>query len=248
VRLAFVSWGEDRIRAARTMLGLSPATALGHWLIATVLIARGAFDAALDVLRDGCTAQDEESAGRGTFPAVGLYLLRGLVLAAQQRLDEAVDALTRELSGIDKGQMYARECVANTWYALGAIHLRRRQRDAAEDAFANALRVAPAHVFTLAALGRLPSVPSFTIHPSTPLGAGDSRFTIDLDRQLAGAIALARAGRHGEAAQTYRMAIEGLPSTMQSAGWLLPVEPLLDPMSRRDIWGDVLAIVRRRAL
>jgi len=31
------------------------------------------------------------------------------------------------------------------------------------------------------------------------------------------------------------------------AGWLLPVEPLLNPLAHREIWAGTLALVRLRA-
>jgi DNA-binding winged helix-turn-helix (wHTH) protein len=249
LRLAYVSWGEERIRAARTVLTLCPGLALAHWLIATVLIARGAFDAALASLHDGCRAQDAWARG-SSFPAVGLHLLRGLVLAARQRLDEAANELTRELSSVadglgrrspaeagrmrgEGGQLYARECAANTWYALGAIRLRQRRHDDAEAAFASALDVAPGHLFAASALGR--SIPS--------VGNDDPRA---LDAALAGAVRLTRAGQHCEAAKAYRDAVVGSP--LPNAGWILPVEPLIDPGSRPDIWADTLALVHHRAV
>jgi DNA-binding winged helix-turn-helix (wHTH) protein/Flp pilus assembly protein TadD len=233
LRLAFVSWGEHRIRAARTMLEWGPGVALGHWLIATVLIARGAFDAALRVLQEGCAAQDAQPATLDSFPAVGLHLLRGLVLGAQQRVDAAIDALNRELSGVDPDLVYGRECAANTWYALGAMHRRQGRHADAEQAFAQALRVAPAHVFALAVLGR-------------PLPDRDTRDPRILEARLARATALAAAGRHADAAESYRLTV--VNATHPLAGWMLPVDPVLDPASHPDVWVPALAVVRTRAL
>ena len=82
LRLAFVSWGEERLRAARRALSLCPDLALAHWFAATVFVARETFDRALDELRQGCAAQDRQSRETSRFPAVGLHLLHGLVLAA----------------------------------------------------------------------------------------------------------------------------------------------------------------------
>src|SRR5205085_444677 len=84
---------------------------------------------------------------------------------------------------------------------------------AARGAFVSALKIAPAHVFALAALGR-----------SFPSAATDPRRA--LDAALARAAGLARAGQHREAARVYRDAVAGSPAPF--AGWLLPVEPLID--------------------
>jgi tetratricopeptide (TPR) repeat protein len=252
LRLAYVSWGEERIRAARELLRLCPGLALAHWLIATVLIARGAFEAALFVLQEGCRAQDTQSATADSFPAVGLHLLRGLVLGAQDRLDRAAQEFTHELTFVEGGQLYARECAANTWYALGAIRLRQKCREEAEHAFCNALDVAPGHPFAAAALGPpFAEASAFAKAPADKTGGKpvptledrDPRF---VDAAIASAVGLVRAGRHADAAQAYREAV--LKSTLPSAGWILPVEPLINPASHPDVWADTLAIVRQRAI
>ena len=86
LRLGYVSWG-DALLAARCVLTLGSGLALAHWLRATVFIARGVFDPALEELRAGCAGQDSQIKAAG-FLAVGLHLLHGLVLSAQGRLDE----------------------------------------------------------------------------------------------------------------------------------------------------------------
>ena len=227
LRLAYVSWGDERLRAARRVLAMNPGLALAHWLAATVFIARSAFSAAADQLRLGCAAQDTQ-AKRSGLPAVGLHLLDGLVHAAHGRLDEAEAALTRELSFADSGQLYARECAANTWYALGAVRLRQQKRVEAAEAFTRALTIVPTHVSASAGLrGKLPSS-----------AAG-------IDAAVGHSIVLARANRHGEAARVYAEAIAQAPPG--PAGWLLPVEPLLNPLAHGEMWAETLALVRLRA-
>jgi DNA-binding winged helix-turn-helix (wHTH) protein len=122
---ARVSWGGDRLRAAARALTMGAGTALPHWLRGTVLIARGTFPAAFEEVRLGCAAQDAQIKGVG-FPAVGLHLQHALLLGAHGLLDEAVAALQRELTWANSGQVYARECAANTCYTLGAIYWRSR--------------------------------------------------------------------------------------------------------------------------
>jgi DNA-binding winged helix-turn-helix (wHTH) protein len=241
LRAAYVTWGEERLDAAQRILALRPGLALAHWLRTTVFIARGAFDAALDELQLGCTAQDAQVKGSG-FPAVGLHLLHGLVLAALDRLEEAAAALTRELSWADSGQLYARECASNTWYALGAIRLRQRKRADAEAAFTRALTIAPGHIPATAALrGEVPSRPPEAGHDGPPKGG---HYGAEMATATGHAIVLARGNRHADAARIY---CDALVKTSGSAGWQLPVEPLINPLAHRDVWTEALAIVRARA-
>jgi tetratricopeptide (TPR) repeat protein len=171
------------------------------------------------------------------FPAVGLHLMHAMLLASQNRLDEADAALTRELKSAESKQIYARECEANTCYTRGAIALRRGNRGAAESAFTRALTIAPAHVAAAAILKG--TVPAENAAQRTYHG----RF---MDRALAQAIVLERGGRHADAARVCREALVKAPPG--SAGWWLPVEPMLNPLGRPDVWGEVLALLRSRAL
>lgn len=224
----YVTWGEQRLRATRDVLARCADLALAYWLQATVLIARGPSGTALDVVRVGCAAQDRQTPGAG-LPGVGLHLLHGLLLAADDRLDQAEAELRRELPWADSGQVYARECAANTWYALGAVHVRQHRRQEADLAFTRALAIAPRHVSATAAFrGEVP--PRLTA----------------VDSALGQAIILARSNRHADAARVYRDAIAGAPPGC--AGWQLPVEPLINPLAHREHWDDVLGIIRRRAI
>jgi tetratricopeptide (TPR) repeat protein len=227
-----VSWGEVRLRAARRVLTLCPGLALAHYLMATVFVARQAFETTLELLREGCAAQDAQSTSTCGYPGVALHLHRGRVLAVMGDVDAAIDALTRELDTRPRGQIYARECVANTWYALGALHQRQGRRDAATAAFKASLRVVPGHLCAAAALGTAPS-PSRRQDPHT------------IDVAVAQAIGLARAGRHRDAAHLCAEALTQAPPGC--AGWLLPAEPTLNPTARPDIWAPTLAILRNRA-
>ena len=56
LRLAAVSWGEARLRAARRTLALLPGCPLAHWLAATVHVARQAPDEAERELGEGARA------------------------------------------------------------------------------------------------------------------------------------------------------------------------------------------------
>jgi DNA-binding winged helix-turn-helix (wHTH) protein len=227
LREAYVTWGERRLHAAGRLLRLCPGLAVGHWFRTTVFVARSAFDPALEELRCGCAAQDAQTKGAG-FPAVGLHLLHGLLLATHGRLDEATAALKRELLWADSGQLYARACAANTWYALGALCRRQRKQREAEAAFTRALTIAPLHVSATAAL-----------RGEVPTTAGP------MEMAIGEAIMLVHRERHADAARVYREAVARAPRG--SAGSLLPVEPTLNPHARREVWADALAMIRARA-
>jgi tetratricopeptide (TPR) repeat protein len=233
ILLGYASWGDDRIDAAQWVLSRSPGLALAYWLHATVLIARGALEAALTVIVAGCAAQDKQPIDSSVYSAVGLHLLHGLVLAALGRMDEAIEAFNRELRTPDRGQIYSRQCLANTWYALGAVQRRRGDIRAANMAFERALHIAPGHLICMAALGR----PIPDLHPTDPRC---------VDAGVAGAVFQARAGRHAAARNAYRALL--CSPHVANAGWMLPVEPILDATARPDIWSDLLTIVQQRAI
>ena len=226
-RCVYVGWGELRLHAARRVQAILPGFPMAHWGAATVFIGREAFPLAFHEVQLGCAAQDAPP--RGTcFQAVGLHLLHGLLLAAHGRPDEAIAELERELASADCGQIFAKECAANTLYAIGAIRLRQQRRIEADAAFARALDIAPRHPSASAALrGVLPD-------GCKPIDAAVNR-----------AIILARANRHAEAAKVYLEAV--LKEPPGHAGWLLAVEPFLNPLAHGEIWAETRALIRLRA-
>ncbi len=236
LRLASVSWGDERLRAAHRVRKLCPGLALADWFTATVFVGRQAFDAALEALRAGCAAQDGQRKETGRFHTVGLHLLHGLVLGAQCALDEASEELALELSLADENHIYTRECCANTWYAIGALRLGLRRRDEAESAFSQALTHVPGHAPATAALAVL-STPSAE-HLARPQGT-------TVDAAAGRAVLLALQGKHAEAARVCGEALAR--SDPGSAGWLLPVDPLLQVTAHHEAWAQTLALLRERA-
>ena len=236
LRLACVSWGEERLLAARRVLTLCPELAFAHWFVATVFVARQAFDSAIRHLRAGCAAQDAQRTETGRFHAVGLHLLRGLVLAAQGADDEALEKFAGELAAEEKRHLYARECGATTWYAIGAVQLRQGRRQEAEAAFHEALLRVPGH--GLASVG-LAAISSSSQTPARSDGAN----TVDAAMVKAAVVALD--GRHHDAAALWGDAL--VQAEPGSAGWLLPVDPLLHVTAHPEAWAQALATLRHRA-
>jgi hypothetical protein len=197
-----------------------------------VLIARGALPAALAEVEAGCAAQDKQTRTDDDYAASGLHQLRGLVLGALGREDDAMRAFACELAIPDRGQLYYRETAARTSYARGALHLRWREFTEATHAFRQALAIAPGYFFARAALG----LPLPTLAPNDPRAT---------DVGFAAAVALVRAGRHPDGAKVYTDALVAASSL--NSGWDLPIEPILQPALRPDIWDEALTIVARRA-
>ncbi len=122
-----------------------------------MFVAHQAFETALEMLEEGCAAQDAQATSTSGYPGVGLHLHRARVLAVMGDTEHAIDELTRELDAPHNGHVYTRDCNANTWYALGALRHRQGRRSDATAAFNQALMVLPGHWSTTAALGGDPS-------------------------------------------------------------------------------------------
>jgi DNA-binding winged helix-turn-helix (wHTH) protein len=236
-RLAYVGWGEERLRAAHRTLALLPGFALAQWLIATVHVARQAFDEAERALDIGIADQSRDAPGPSKFSAIALHWLRGLLHFARAESTAALVAFERELALEGGGHLYGRECGANTWYAIGALQWHRGDRVAATAAFRQAVARVERH--PLARLGLV------------ALGAGNEGSTAavqppaTVDGAIGRAVGLVLAGRDGEAATLVDQALIAAP--VGNAGWLLPVEPLLHVSAHSAIWVPVLARLRTRA-
>ncbi|MEO8071467.1 MAG: winged helix-turn-helix domain-containing protein [Acidobacteriota bacterium] len=243
LRLAYGSWGEQRLRAARRTLALFPGCALAHCLAATVYVARGGLEKAEQELDAGIAALQGEARTDGTrpthegpprrFSAVALHWLKGLLCLARGADDEAMEAFGRELTLEGRGHLYARECCANTWCAIGAVYLGRDDRPTARAAFEQATRRVPRHPMAHAGLAMLAPRRQSDDVPVAPVSA---------DVAMARAALLVAAGDAPGAAHLVNLALASAPAG--NAGWLVSIEPLLGVQRARDAWRDVLARVR----
>ena len=238
VRLGYVGWGAERVRAAQRTLQTCPGLAIALWLHVTVLIARAAFPEALMLLDEGCAAQDLQPRS-APFKAVGLHLQHALVFGAIGNVDRAFAELARELELADDNHVYGRECRANTWYTTGALRLRLGQFDAAIAAFHEALACIAGH--RLATVGL--TFAAAALHDVTP--AADIKVG-SFDDVMCTAAALALTGRHADASVLVRRALLKAPPGF--ACWQLPVDPLINVSSRPAEWAETLSVLRNRAL
>lgn len=244
-RLSYVSWGDERLRAAHQTLTLLPGFPLAHWLAATVHVARQALGEAERELVAGLAPQVDRPIGGARFSAVALHWLLGLLYLARGDEARALEEFERELSDANAGQLYARECAANTWYAIGALRLRQDRRVDAAAAFARAIERVAAH--PMAQLGLVASG-SFAPIPPPPLETGSGqpgRRPSAVDAAMLRAAQLVLADAHAEAARLFDEALAG--AAAGNAAWLLPIEPLLQVTAHPDIWARALARVRNRA-
>jgi DNA-binding winged helix-turn-helix (wHTH) protein/Flp pilus assembly protein TadD len=246
-RLAYVTWGEERLRAARRALALLPGFGLAHWLAATVHVARQAFDEAERELVVGTAAQDQ-GASDGRFGSVGLHLLLGLLLFTRGDEAGAVRELRRELEFEQTGHIYAREACANSWSALGAMHLGGGDTVQAVADFQQALERVPNHSLALAAVATLSGGDAGRA-ASTRLEQRLALFEaygLSFDAAMTRGASQALAGRHDEAAALVHAALQAAP-VGTGAGWRLPVDPFFQTTRHAADWQAALATLRHRA-
>ena len=247
LRLAFVGWGEERLRAANRALHLLPGLGLAHFLAATVHVARQSYAAAERELVAGAAAQDEQRAGGSRFSAVGLHWLHGLVRLRDGDAVSAREAFERELAFEQAGHLYTRECCAHAHYALGALAARAGDRAAAIAAFDRALACAGGHVMPLAAKAALAEDASAVALNATL----DARLAalrahgLTIDAAVAGSVNDVLHGEHARAAGRIQKAIA--ETAPHAQGWLIPIDPLLNVVAHVDTWAAVLAALRTRA-
>ena len=241
-RLAYVSWGEERLRAAHQTLALLPHFPLAHWLAATVYVARQVFDEAERELDAGLTSQAGDPTD-ARFNSVALYWLRGLIRLSRGDDSRAFDDFERELASEHAGQLYARECAANTWYAIGALQLRRGRKEEACAAFTRATARIAAHPMAhvaLAAAGLLDHVSPAAV---APFAGG--RSIPPVEAAMAQAAQQVLAGDHDGAGRVLADALANAPPG--NAGWTVPIEPLLQVAGNPAAWTLALARLRNRA-
>ncbi len=246
LRLSSASWGEARLRAARRMLAHLPT--LAHVLAATVYVARDARTAAEHELDAGLSAIESSPPAR--FPAVALHWLKGLLLLARGAEDEALAAFDRELALEPCDHLYTRECCANTWYAIGAAHLRCDDAASAGGAFEQALARVPGHLMARAGLELLgprgqPQAFAGTSTDKVPAAQPGRAAPHAIDVALARAVSVVANGDVNGAARLVDAALIEAPPG--NAGWLIPIEPLLHVGRDRGAWAAVLARLRTRA-
>ncbi len=245
LRLAYVSWGEERLRAAERVLELLPGCPIAYWLMASVDVARARIDGARNQLAMGIAAIPRPSDTSSRFSVVAFHMLDGLLRQYNDEYDDADAAFARELQGESAGHVYARECSAHTWSWIGAGRLRRGLREPAIAAFAETLTRVPHHPTALAGLMILGATdhPAFVSLESAAGGHGPTSWQVE--EAIARAAWLSFKGDVPGAVQLVAAALASAPP--DNAGWLVPINPMLGVRHARASWSPVLATVRTRA-
>jgi tetratricopeptide (TPR) repeat protein len=232
-RLSSIGWGEERLQGARRTLALLPGFSLAHWLAATVLVARQTLDDAARELMAGIAGES----GRGEesrFSGVALHWLLGLIHLARGDESRAMEEFERELSTEGNGHLYARECCANTWDAIGALHLRRGRLADAAAACGRAVQRVPRHPMARLGLALAES-------PGSPQVPGDVQAPDrgwPIEAVLCTAAGHVFRGSHAEAGRLVDQALSG--AAPGNAAWLLPIEPLLHVGAAPNVWAIAL--------
>lgn len=216
-RLAYGTWGEERLRAVDRALSLMPGFAPARMLACMVFVARGTMDRAEREALQGAELQRQHHNAQTPLPAVGFHWLLGMIVGSRGDRTAALSCYEEEIASA-AGHVYGREFAVNAHVAAGFTLLASGDREGAATAFANA-----------------------AAHPKSTVGL----CAIDRDRRVADAAvaALVQSERHVEAALVSAGAhvvlgevddavthLDRMLSTAPPgpAGWIIPIDPMLD--------------------
>ncbi|MDP2055002.1 MAG: winged helix-turn-helix domain-containing protein [Acidobacteriota bacterium] len=230
-RLGYVTWGEERLRAADRLLELMPAFAPARMLSAMVFVARGALARAEQEAARGAEIQ-RGSAGAGTpIPAAGLHWLRGLIMSARGERDEALRCFDDEIAAGTGGQVYGREFIANARVAAGFVLIERGDAQGAAAHFHQVLADTPRHARATLGLQatrlltkelRAPDEAMGAVHTTTDELTQSGR---QVEASLVEAGERCVLGRATEAVDVLDRMLTLAP--VGPAGWIIPVDPML---------------------
>jgi tetratricopeptide (TPR) repeat protein len=249
-RLGHALWGSARLRAFERALNLYPQFAYARFEMAMVHVARGRFDAALDLVQRGAGDQDRQTRSVDRFPAVGFHWLLGAMRAAGGDLIGARAAFDRELEQADERRLYRTEYAAAALVSRGHICLHLGQSRDADEAFTAALKYLPRH--TQALTGRATARARAGHGDATALQR-DAREAIAAlntpDRAFewhyATASAAAATGDATAAAGALGKLLDIAPASY--LGWTIPVDPAFLPLRKHPDFERVLARLAERA-
>ena len=230
-RLAYGTWGEERLRAVDRTLALMPGFAPARMLSCMVFVARGTMERAEREASIGAETQRKNRSDHTPLPAVGFHWLRGMILAANHDPLAARGCFEEEVAAATAGHVYAREFAVNALVASGFTLLAEGNATAASESFKQASEQSPGHpkasvgAYAVAMKGgndeAIDSARLATEHAIEELRRGERH--VEAALVVAGAH-LARFDNAG--------ALEALDRLLSSApagpaGWIIPIDPML---------------------
>lgn len=230
-RLGYVTWGEERLRAADRVLELMPSFAPAHMLLATVFVARGALARAEQEASRGAETERQSAAAGTPIPASGLHWLRGLILSARGDRDEALQCFAAEIGTGTDGHVYGREYVADARMAAGFVLIGRGDAPGAVAQFTQVLTDSPRHARALLGLQasrivakelRASAEAMHEVHKAIGEMTRSGR---QVEASLVEAGERCVLGRVGEAVDILDRMLTIAP--VGPAGWIIPVDPML---------------------
>ena len=215
-RLAYGTWGEERLRAVDRTLSLMPGFAPARMLACMVYVARGTLDRAEREAAVGADVQRQQHRDHTPLPAVGFHWLLGMILAARGETAAALACYDEEITAAST-HVYAREFAINAHLATGFLNLAQDDRHAAGNAFSLAYHNAKSAVGRYALDHDRASVDR-TIADLIAAGR-----TVEAELVRAGALIVEK--RIDQAVGSLDALLTAAP--FGPAGWIIPIDPML---------------------
>ena len=250
-RLGHALWGAARLRAFERTLALYPEFAYARFEMAMVHVARGRFDAALDLVQRGAGDQDRQTRTLDRFPAVGFHWLLGAMRAAGGDLRGARAAFDRELEQADERRLYRTEYAAAALVSRGHVCLHVGEIDEAGQAFTAALKYLPRQPQALLGLA---TARRRAGHPDAITREGDARAAVSAlntaerapEWHYATAAAAAASDDPAAASAALGRLLDIAPASY--LGWTMPVDPVFLSLHGKPAFAAVLARLAERAV
>lgn len=247
-RLAVAAWGRERLECLGAVRAQFPRLAYTQYLSAMVYVARG--DLANAAANLDVVFADTGAAGGERFPGQGLRWLRGMLHLAAGQPAAARDAFDREIADAREG-LFGAEFARDAHESIGLLCLDAGAVDEAIASFERALQRYPDHPRSLVGLARAARTRGDASHADALMAHADRGITAMDVPGRESAVAMARAawlaagGRDEEAAIILDRLLDDAPPG--SAGWLLPIDPVLSRLTRTSRGARLLARLAERA-
>ena len=250
-RLGHALWGGERLDALERALAIYPDFAYALLEMAMVHVARGRFDQAEAIAREGIGVQDRQSRTGHRFPAVGFHWMLGALLAARGEHGAADAEFDRELTAFDPRRLYGPEYAAAAWLGRGYAALSLDRARAAATAFRQALDYLPG--LGRASLGLAMAYDRLGDNASAAAARSELRDATNLRRQTqraSGAMQLeaCAAASEGDAARALAHLTEMVALQPPSfIGWTIPIDPCFEMLRGDERFERLLARLAERA-